>query len=291
MAAETSPRSKTTTDRLVKRVNDWLELAKANSAIQLEIEAAKARRSVWSERYKLMKKTIDPESTKDVGSFNSLVGLMLRRQQSELPDPKKLQSQLREYEAKMVQTEALILELDDWTTQLSAMEQGDLLNVSGRSANSGSVGVLLGETEKLLATEKELIANFRIDAANYFDNLFSLADAKREMINLVFDYRDFVDQHILWMRSSDRLDKGEVLQSIPALEWLCRASNWQQVGEFLYRDAIRMPWLAISSSFCSSLIAWNLARIRKKIGKLGEAAEKTSTTRFLPRFKRLPFRF
>ncbi len=45
MAAETSPRSKTTTDRLVKRVNDWLELAKANSAIQLEIEAAKARRS------------------------------------------------------------------------------------------------------------------------------------------------------------------------------------------------------------------------------------------------------
>ena len=92
---------------------------------------------------------------------------MLRRQRNELPDPRKLQSQLREYETKMVQTDTLILELDDWKTQLSALEQGDLLNQSAgdfqaNSANSGTS--LLVETEKLLTDEKYLIANCRVGA-------------------------------------------------------------------------------------------------------------------------------
>ena len=47
-----------------------------------------------------------------------------------------------------------ILELDDWKTQLSAMEQGDLLNQATFEPPINLSGTLLGETEKLLATEK-----------------------------------------------------------------------------------------------------------------------------------------
>ncbi|MFO0921414.1 MAG: mechanosensitive ion channel [Pirellulales bacterium] len=284
LAQEASTRSKTTTDRLVKRVNEWLDLAKANSAIQLEIEAAKARKSLWSERFKIMKERIDPQHSQEVGSFNSLVGLMLRRQRSELPDPIKLQSQLREYEMKMVQTETLILELDDWKTQLTAMEQGDLLNRSPDGSGTSSSS-LLGETEKLLAMEKELISNFRLDASNYFDNLFSLAGAKRDMVNLVRDYRDFVDQHILWMRSSDRLDRSELLQALPALEWLCHTQHWKQVGRVLYLDLTTTPWLMILGVLAFGLLVFSLPRFRRLIAQYGEAAERSNNISFLPTIK------
>ncbi len=211
LAANSQPKNRVIAERLVKRVKDWLLLAKNNSAIQLEIESAKGQRTLWSERFKIMTERIEPQSAKEVGSFNSLVGLMLRRQRSELPDPAKLQSQLREYETKMMQAETLILELDDWKTQQAALEQGETAPVV-RAEDSDDGNSLLSEYAKLLSAEKEVVANFRVDASNYFDNLFALAGSKRDMINLVRDYRAFVDQHVLWIRSSDRFDKGNFWQ-------------------------------------------------------------------------------
>ena len=295
LAASSLTKNRATADRLVKRVNDWLDLAKNNAAIQLEIESAKSQRTLWSERFKIMSERIEPQSAKEVGSFNSLVGLMLRRQRSELPDPSKLQSQLREYETKMMQAETLILELDDWKAQQTALEQGDPVALGFNATNGASGptsnpsdnsqdenGSLLSEYSKLLAAEKELVANFRVDASNYFDNLFALAGSKRDMINLVRDYRAFVDQHVLWIRSSDRFDKGEFLTAWPALQWLFSGSQWKQVGELLYQDAFDQPWWAIGTSILLLLLAYHLTGMRRRILKLGEQAERSNNTTFLP---------
>ena len=284
LAKETSGTLKSISDRLVKRSNDWLELAKANSTIQLEMEAAKARKTLWAERYKIMKERIDPTNSKEVGSFNSLVGLMLRRQRSELPDPARLQAQLREYEKKMVQTETLILDLDDSKAKLTAVEQGGTWgdSLSDPNRNVERTDTLMGEEERLRAAEKELITNFRVDAANYFDNLFALAGAKRDTINLVHDYRDFVDQHILWIRSSETLDGQEAKNALPALQWLCDIGRWRSLGRSFLNDTYTNAWGSAIAFLLGIGLITQISKIRRRIGTLGEQALRTNHVSYRP---------
>ncbi|MFN5468810.1 MAG: hypothetical protein ACK5AM_11925 [Pirellulaceae bacterium] len=100
---------KSSADRVVKRAGDWLVLATNNSAIQRDIEAAKASKKLWQERYSIMTDRIQPGLSRSFGGYNAMVGLMLRRQRGDLPDPKRMNAELQQYEQGIIATERLIL--------------------------------------------------------------------------------------------------------------------------------------------------------------------------------------
>jgi potassium-dependent mechanosensitive channel len=288
IATTTPSELQPTAQRIVKRANDWLELAKSNSAIQIEIESTKARLALWNERFKIMSERIKPQNGDEVGGFNSLVGLMLRRQRSELPDISKLTNQLHDYQERMQQTETLILELDDWKAQLAAQRQ-DVTLSDGMSGEEQmplpQSGNLRENYEKLIDTETELISNFRVDATNFFENLFMVAEAKQQTINLVKNYRAFVDQHVLWIRSSERLDKGELKQAWPALQWLCQFSNWKKIYDALIIDSLQHPWWPSIAGILWIALVLNLKKLRRTVLTCSEQVSRSSMMSFLPTFE------
>ncbi len=287
LASSTPVELQTDVQRLVKRANDWLDLAQANSKIQLQIESAKSRLSLWSERFKIMSERLQPQSGSEVGGFNSVVGLMLRRQRSDLPDSTMLRNQLRDYQEKMQETETLILELDDWRAQIAALREDVLLPdaILSDTQNQLQSGSLREQYRKLWDTESELIANFRVDAVSYFENLFSLADATQQMLQLVRSYQAFVDRHVLWIRSSDRLDKGEMKQAWPALQWLCQFSHWKQVFGLLLADFREQPWWALMFLALWIVLIFNLKQFRQTIRESSEQVARPTQLSFLPTIK------
>ncbi len=293
IAASTSPEFKAVADRLVKRADDWFNLAKANSILQRDMERAKSTKSLWTERFKIIKERIEPQDAKSVGSFNSLVGLMLRRQRSELPDPNRLQSQLHDLQDKMIQTETLILELDDLKAQMAALDQTGVTEASALLpfTEGFSTSGLLEESTRLQLAEKELISSFRVDASSYFDNLFALAGVKRDTINLVYDYRVFVDEHILWIKSSDQLDKGELMNALPALQWLCATSNWKVVGRTLWEDIQSQVWWWIASIVMWLGLVAQWSSMRRRMIAAGDQADRSSNTSFAPTARAIAFAF
>ncbi|MFM8176049.1 MAG: mechanosensitive ion channel domain-containing protein [Pirellulaceae bacterium] len=270
---------KASADRMVKRAGDWLVLATNNSAIQRDIETAKSSKKLWQERYSIMTDRIQPGLSRSFGGYNAMVGLMLRRQRGDLPDPKRMNAELQQYEQRMMATETLILELDDLRAQLDGFS--DSLSSTGPTDSTG----LSEEAKRWLTEEKQQLASYRLDASNYFDNLFQLASTKKETIQLVEQYRSFVDQHILWIRSSEPFQRSEWKEVPQAIQWLASFDNWSLVVSSLWRDAKKesSAWGFFAALW--GLLVFQLPSLRRRIKPLGEQAMRSANVSFIPTAK------
>jgi len=298
LAADAPPEIKWLGERLVARANAWLELAKKNTAIQLEIEQAKSKHRFWQERFQIMENRSTTKNRSGFSTINNWNGLLLRRHRSELPDEAKLRSLVDQNLTRIQQTETLIIELEDWKNQNSTTQLEDpTLNGSTAgeideaffSSSSDSIDrilkpnlspSLLQKADRLLAAERELVSNFSLDAANYSDNLFELSEIRQETVDLVQNYRNFIDKHILWIRSATPFDRSDSRQVWPALKWLFDARKWSEAGEQLLSEFRLRPWEAPLLLIGLGILGFQNSKIRRKVSALGDRASRSTNTDF-----------
>ncbi len=281
-----SPELKILAEKLVKRADDWLQLAKQNSSLRLDLESAGSELKLWTDRYKIMSERISPKNSKHVSNFNSWVGLMLRKQRNELPDIGQLALRQREYQTKILTTQTLTLEIDEW--KASNALSPDATQPTSLSANSlyeFENAPFRDQQRMLLAWENRLVDAFRLDANSYFDSLIKLGDTNQKTIDQVRLYRTFIDEHVLWIRSSEPINKSDFRQIWPALQWLFSLQNWRIIPIQLWNDLSVHPWgYLIGISMYVTLLA-NLKRFKKNIQYQGSIATKSNCTTFLPTAK------
>ena len=270
---------------LSKRIAEWLKLAGKSLEVRREAEASKNRKQLWSDRYNNLSTRLDNKESDEVGNVNSLVGLMLRRQKNELPNARSLKTQLREYQEQMVKAETLIIEIDDFDTRIEALDQGDETPESFISAlimgPSAAISTdQLPTFKRLVALEKEINAGFRSDASTYFDSLFDIASLKGEMIALVRRYNTFIDQHVLWIRSSEPINLPEFQYVSPGLRWLIDRDHWRAVLVTLVNDFRAHPVMWILATALIIALQLNVPSIRRSSLKTCQKAGRTTETRF-----------
>ncbi len=286
LVVQAAPELKKLAEQLVKRSDEWLQLAKQNSSLRVDVDSANSELKLWTDRFKIMSDRISPKSTKHVSNFNSWVGLMLRKQRNELPDIGQLGLRQRDYQTRILATESLILELDDWkalsassldTTQPSPLTR----NLIDQFANAP-----YHDQQRILqALEHKLVDEFRRDANNYFDSLFNLAETNQKTIDQVRLYRSFIDEHVLWIRSSEPINKTDFRQLWPSFRWLFDLQNWRVIPTQLWNDFLSHPWGYMLGASCYALLLVNLKRFKRHIQSQGAIAIKSNCTSFLPTAK------
>jgi potassium efflux system protein len=289
LIAQASPEVKTRAQTILKRADDWLQLAKQNSSLRMEVDSARTELKLWGDRYKIMTEKIvadksSPTSSRHVTNFNSWVGMMLRKQRSELPDISELRKKLYDYQARSLATDTLILELDDWKASSALADEfsGEPALTGNPTLDQFATAPVLDQKRMLLAIERKLVDEFRVDASNYFENLFSLAVTNQETIEQVYKYLTFIDEHVLWIRSSEPFSKSDTRQLWPSLKWLFDLQNWRSLPEILLKDIQTHLWAYLIGFTCYVALLLNLKRIKRKIADLGKVADRTSCTSYLP---------
>ncbi|HUP82458.1 MAG TPA: hypothetical protein VM260_28145, partial [Pirellula sp.] len=208
---------------------------------------------------------------------------MLRKQRNELPDIGQLGFRQREYQALILTTDSLILELADWkassaltldTTQSSPLTNNAIDHFANASYHD--------QQRMLQALEHKLVDEFRRDANNYFDNLFNLAEMNQKTMDQVRLYRSFIDEHVLWIRSSDPINKSDFRQLWPSLRWLFDLQNWRVIPVQLWKDLLTHPWGYLLGASCYVMLLFNLKRVKLLIQEQGAIAAKSNCTSFLP---------
>ena len=287
LAPLAAPELKQRVDQLVKRSEDWLELAKNNASLRVDIDSAKSLQKLWADRYKIMTERISPEGSRHVSNFNSWVGLMLRKQRSELPDTGKLTHDLRIYQSKILATSSMMLELEDWKASALALTDGsapvpiDLREVHDQFARADRF-----EQQRILsAFEHKLVDEFRLDANAYFDSLFNLAETNQQTIDQVRRYESFIDEHVLWIRSSDPMSKSDFKQVWPSIQWLLDLNNWRTTPTLLWEDFRLHVYSYVAGIVAFLALLLNLKRFRKHVHVLGQTAKRANCTSFKPTAK------
>lgn len=288
-----TPEIKSRAAAILKRSDEWLQLAKKNAALQMEVDAANSELKLWTDRYKIMKDRIAPDTNKlstersrHVSNFNSWVGLMLRKQRNELPDISQLKLKLRDYETRILATETLKLELDDWkASSNNAEEPANGSAITYDQIEQFATAPPYEQKRILSAMENKLVDEFLLDTKIYFDKVVKLADTNQQTIDQVKLYRSFIDENVLWIRSSEPISKNDFMQLWPSLKWLFDIQNWRSLPLILFQDLQTHPWGYVFCVSCYLVLLANLKRVKKQIELQGKVASKPNCTSFTPTAK------
>ncbi len=277
--------------QLLDQTDTWIELASKQAAVKKELAQAQALLDRWSERRANMDARIEakpgPKGVSTVVTgFNSWVGLMLRKQRGELPDPQQLRSKLRNYQNEMQWTESILFDIEDELQSIQVRKEAleaertaaaDSLSIFDEpSSNQAAVGA----SGDLLRVSTQALQGMRLDVNAYQDDLYALADIRDNSIRLTNDYRDFIDRHVLWIRSMESFTMVDANSAAEAVYWLVSPGNWREVGLLLGRDVLANPvWTALFLLLLLVLIA-NQSLLRRRLAELSAKAEKNNCTNY-----------
>lgn len=297
LAKALPPELKADGEKTLQRIESWLKLASKQAEVKQDIEGSKTILDRWKNLRAQMDSRVNPKAgSADASGFNSFVGLMLRKQRTELPDSNKLESSIRYYQTEMQYADSLLFDLEDALFQtkaeLEALGPKPLLDavVNAQSPSEqaleqqGSDELDPARKERndpaseLLVRTKKVLEDMKLDVDAYLADLYQVADLKHQTQTLAEDYRNLIDQQVLWIRSSDPLQISDSKSLTDAFRWLVDYRNWIKLIQILWSDARYAPWWYAGFALGMTVLLSNQSRLRRSIGQFGAKAEKKNCT-------------
>lgn len=261
-----------------------LKLAEDNRNAASEIsDAEKLLKAKKEELSNLKKQFNDAKSRVKLIGLTGAVGAMLRNQKDQLPSLLSLsQSAAANEQSKEVQFQLYEvkrqLENQNGDTIRDEILKSGLGTASDVEGLADSVKRLNQQRDQLLtAANKNFLAQHEL--------LIELASVNSQLSQLAGQYRGFINERILWIRSNDLL-----LSSLRIDESDRAALNrnqWAQVWSLLVVDWGRHLWIYLLMSVAVILLLLIKPRMRKAVDDFGAEASRGSCTSFWPTAKSL----
>jgi len=208
-------------------VVDRLELKKARLE-QIEEEFALAQEQI---KYPMHTETI---------------GLALREQRRDLPRIETFRKDSEHRKVQMGEIRSIQLELDRQRRELVDLEQAmDRILHHETLPPDTDIEVLKAELRRLLIDRRELLKKLLAGCQRLFKNLQSLEFLEQQIAAKAKEEALFLDEHLLWIRSSKSIGLQDLRNLFPSLQWLLSPLNWWQVIQDLQRSIMRNPLLWI----------------------------------------------
>ncbi len=284
-------------EKIVLRIDTWLELSGKQVELKQELESSRVVLARWKEQQAKMEIRVNPSlGTTDTSGFNSWVGLMLRKQRSELPDPNQLSARIRYYQEEMHETDSLVFDLEDSLLDNQAQQESleaaikdDFDGLAGERSNARDD--VIAQTQEFLSKSEEVLENMKQDVDDYLNNLYQIADVKEQTQELAANYREMIDEHVLWIRSSEPLKQSDYKSAFEAFRWLVNYDNWVGLGNRMLSDVLNRPWWYVVFVIGMAVLLSNQPHLRRSIGQLGAKAEKKNCTEFNTTARAMLFTF
>lgn len=201
--------------------------------------------------------------------------VQLRKERSELPDTNELRRRIRDRELEITAIEEASLErrrqrnhLADRDSALeSAMalvtQENPDMTESEREAIAGRVAEALDRQRSYLDA---LLADYQL----YLSELNALNSTEEELLRETEQYRDYIAERILWIRSSPSLRLTNLYEAADALRWLFGRPQLAALQATLLRDAVEFPGYTMTLAVLLVLVAVTRRRLRNQVRRLGE---------------------
>ncbi len=285
--AEKKKQAETVAPELAPLAKELTELAVVRKEIAVKIDNATDRLKIVEARLEGVTTAKSASDTKlTSGSMSTQTGQLLRRERENLPDITELRREIQNYETlvgdarfqsldySMQRQEFADLELvkDQWV-----QEQSTAINAPYELTEE-----MEAELEKLLLQQRDQLEDVRTDYNTYIDQLMKLKEKESALIEETREYSEFINERVLWIRSTYPLSRREIRPTPEAWMWIVSSANWNAVGQELKSDiSNRLElWLAFGMIF---LLLFVFQRpVRRWMIKQSEIASRRSAMEFVP---------
>ena len=268
----------------------------AQSIGALEKEAAE--RTEEDRQLKLRFQEIDSKFTTTVTTIeqikqSSTIGAILRKRKAELPTAQSQEQRASEAQDKVEEIQALKFqdsedlselsiqiireEVEESSPEVSDEELDRLFNKGGDGVNRGS---LVGPALQIIERRKALLRSRDKIYERLFEANVRIAATNNRMAGLVGKFNYFINERILWLRSSKLLFSDLTIDK--ADKWLWTADRWQEVERPARGSIFKRPWLFCIGGLILLLLMVFRTKMRKEVDALGQKAARGSCATFWP---------
>lgn len=268
--------------RAAARINT--ELAEANSQlvasqerVRDELHKVETDCDEYSQQYEATR------ASANAGQFSQAIGMMLRNQQSQLPDSKQYRERQRRIHAEEAQLNLRLLEWENERRRIldqeAAVDQY-LLAVSDSLGLIEQVDVRT-ELNEVIAARMSLYADLINNGKHHLGSLSQLAAATDKIAGEIEQQSSFIAQHILWVRSTAPLSLSLVSPLWTAVAEITSLDKWVSVAKQLRSDLRQYPLTALLLLPLLWLRAMR-SRMRQRLAGCAQDAYRSSATGMRP---------
>ena len=260
----------------VELVDEYVTASKRLSEVGSDAEKTRQTLDAIESEYKTSIERVDA-----VG-LNETLGLMFRRSKSSLANRRQnfhpdgtLQAEIRKLQIEMFRLEDLSKKASETDSSISQLFDANNVAAGQREA-------LNDDVVKILAQRREILTQLTSTKTELYNRLVALDVNKRKVIKAIDGYTNYINEHVLWIRSGATVGMGDVKSFSEALRWLILPSNWIALGQTFIQAAQQKLGLALALGSTVLLLFLFRRRLRQRIEEVGMTAEIGSCRIFMP---------
>jgi potassium efflux system protein len=250
-------------------------IAEALAKTVAELKAATEVHEGLIRQFTQTKKKVD-----SVG-LTSSVGALLRKQRTTLPDGSARQQAVANRQAVLNDTQYQLFEYEDAYQELGELDDSIAAILATATAVAGQPpSVLESAVRDLMFRRREYLEALIRSNGQYFDALVELDTTDQQVVTLTSEYKNYIDQRVLWIRSGPALTAGIALER--ANFWLFSPVTWRAAGEQLASDARQHFALYLVVLSTLGLLILRGRHARRTVREIGDVAQKANCLTILP---------
>lgn len=208
------------------------------------------------------------------------VGAMLRKRKAELPS---IQRSLSDAEQVKDEINEIQFENFDLNQQMDELSKeviiAEIIAANGEQSK-GELDELEDSIEELIVARKAKLAALENSLDRLFEQSFNLEASDRNLAALTHDYREYINERILWIRSNsvlfsqleiDRTDRG-----------LLSAASWTKAGNGIWKTVAKSPLFYSCFALVTVVLLVAKRQFRQEIRKQGQTAARGACDTFWP---------
>ena len=211
------------------------------------------------------------------------LGMLLVEKRSELPSVLLLERRILEGDAIISTAQQELYELEDRRADLSDVNAAaDQVLADLRKQGLSVPADPDGQFRQLFNAESQVLDSLLKDANRDYSLRIATRESQRKLIDVVEQYRDFIDQNVFWVPSTAPLRPLHIADSARALRWLVDIETAKAAVTQFGRHFGRRPFrLFLLLSAVLGLLLFR-PRLRGGLTKLGEVACRFPVARSYP---------
>ena len=193
---------------------------------------------------RVSRKFSDAQEKEKRTGLTTSVGLLLRNEKLHLPHEHQYSAAQRRSIDAIVRIQGELFELEDqrnWLRDLEASTDAVLGRIQRQKQSEMAPEELREMTLALLQDRRKYLDDLISDLELNLHQHGELAARLKSLTEQITEFRSYIDERILWIRSADLLDQQSVIRVGAAVGDLFEPEKWQFVGERLLNTVRKYP--------------------------------------------------
>ncbi|MBX3179616.1 MAG: mechanosensitive ion channel [Candidatus Hydrogenedentes bacterium] len=259
---------------LSKRIRELLEARTAADGLLRKTEQADARIRAVTETINTLESDFSSLRKKvEAASNSSVIGVLLRGHRRNLPDIRAIEQDIRNRQQELAELQIAQISAEEARRELyniDALVSGALEFAPGNTEPEiEAIRVVLSELYTVL---RDSLDGRVEDFETCFDRLLSLNSREEQLVATVREFRDYISERVLWVRSGEALSLNEWSGILRGLRWLADGENLRALAHALLSDLSQSPVQVLACLLFVLVLNMLRGVFRRRLAACAEAA-------------------